>query len=217
MITKNQLIECLKQPLPGEKAQFIMAPLGRGKYDPISQTNYRKAAVLLPIYTINSHPHLILTLRSEYDGVHSAQVSFPGGKFDKYETDASEVALREMEEETGVNRNFIEILGSLSPLYIPVSNSMVQPVIGWIDQEVQFQPDPREVQRIMKIPLEVLFESEMLLANDFFRLNNRSVDVPYLKLDSERVWGATAMIISELLTMVGRPIKDINSSRLPLR
>lgn len=211
MITKNQLIQYLKQTLPGERAQLIMAPLGRGKYNQFSSKPYRNAAVLLPIYNINSYPHIILTLRSEYDGVHSAQVSFPGGKFDEHETEAWEVALREMEEETGVNRNFIEILGSLSPLYIPASNMMVQPIIGWIDQEIQFKPDPREVQRIMKIPIEDLFESERLLANDFFKLNNMFVNVPYLKLDSERVWGATAMIISELRAILGRPIKDINS------
>lgn len=208
VITKRELIKYLQNDLPGESAQWKMAPVGRPKQGSNANLSYRKAAVLIAFRTTQSEPHLIMTLRSEYDGIHSAQVSFPGGKFDAYETDPVQVALREMEEETGVSRSKIEVLGMLSPLHIPVSGMLVQPVVGWIDSDITFNPDPREVQRLMQVGYTQLISAEREFANDLIPGSGNAFQTPYLKLDYERVWGATAMMLSELLEILGYPVKD---------
>jgi 8-oxo-dGTP pyrophosphatase MutT (NUDIX family) len=208
VITKKELIKYLQNDLPGESAQWKMAPVGRRSFNKANDINYKMAAVLIAFQNSEAEPHLILTLRSEYDGVHSAQVSFPGGKFDSDETDAVKVALREMEEETGVHSDRVEILGVLSPLYIPVSGMLVQPVVGWIENITPFNPDPREVQRIMQVSFSQLISVKREFANDLIPSRKDLSSIPYFNLDSERVWGATAMMLSELLELLGSPIVD---------
>ena len=208
MITKEKLIQYLQNQLPGESAQWKMAPLGRKNLNDLNDGGFRKAAVLIAFENSLFEPQIIMTLRSEYDGVHSAQVSFPGGKFDSDETDPVLVALREMEEETGVKRDRIEIIGMLSPLYIPVSRMLVQPVVGWIEAPVKFSPDPREVQRIIKVAYSELVSVKRDYANDLLQSGVKVNSIPYLNLDKERVWGATAMMLSELLELLGSPIED---------
>ncbi len=202
MVNKEQLRELLTLPLPGEVAQLKMAPNGRLRSFEIDELKLRKAAVLIPLFELNDILHVVLTLRSAYDGIHSAQVSFPGGKFEEGETEAISVALRESEEELGIGGRSVEIIGALSPLIIPVSSMLVYPVVGWLHEQVNYNPDKREVQKVIESPL-VLFKRELIKSSTSILGNSKSpIEVPYFEIDQEKVWGATAMIISELMAIL---------------
>lgn len=198
-LTKARIIEALNGVLPGESAQYMMAPYGRKLSVENSTRNLRDAAVLVPILEIEGQLYLILTLRSSYDGIHSAQVSFPGGKFEEGETNASDVALREAYEEIGIKVKDVEILGDLSSLIIPVSLMRVYPIVGWINQNFELSPDPREVERIIIASIQDFHPEKKLYSKTILK---QGIEVPYFLVDGEIVWGATAMIISELIMTI---------------
>ena len=199
----QKLATALGAKLPGEEAQFRMAPVARPRMaDAISEgATFRKAAVLLPLFRNDGEDFVLLTLRSTYDGVHSGQVSFPGGKFDESETDPVDVALREMEEEVGVSAEGVKVLGLLSPLYIPVSRMHVQPVVAWINY-AEWLPHEKEVAGILEVPIR-LFSNPEVIQTKWMELTSRGeVEVPYYELLGHTVWGATAMILSEFLAVL---------------
>jgi len=187
-------------PLPGERAQLKMAPTFRGSYP--EQKEAIRAAVLALLYPSGGNAHLAFIKRNEYDGPHSAQVSFPGGAWEEGDPSLEETALRETREELGVIGD-IEILGALTPLHIPVSNFLVYPFLGWMPEAPQFNPDPTEVQFVIETTLAELLNP----ANrDMERIwhHNRSIIAPYFRVGEEKIWGATAMMLSELLQLTGR-------------
>jgi len=199
----QKLATALGAKLPGEEAQFRMAPVARPRMaDAISEgATFRKAAVLIPLFRNDGEDFVLLTLRSTYDGVHSGQVSFPGGKFDESETDPIDVALREMEEEVGVSAEGVTVLGLLSPLYIPVSRMHVQPVVAWINY-AEWLPHEKEVAGIIEVPIR-LFSNPVVIQTKWMELTSRGeVEVPYYELLGHTVWGATAMILSEFLAVL---------------
>ncbi|MBE9518912.1 MAG: CoA pyrophosphatase, partial [Bacteroidetes bacterium] len=130
MFNKNAWIELLRHKLPGEKAQLRMAPTFRGNLTSVGLPI--EAAVLVLFYPSDGKTHLVFIKRNEYDGPHSAQVSFPGGAREANDLSLEETALRETREELGVDGQ-IEVLGALTPLHIPVSNFMVYPFVGWME------------------------------------------------------------------------------------
>jgi len=197
--SKDNLLKALSFPLPGENAQWLMAPAAkRAQVNAVQE--YRNAAVLVPIVKRNSSVHLVLTLRSSYDGIHSAQVSFPGGKFETHETNPVDVALREAQEETGIPSELVQVLGRLSPITIPVSRMRVFPVVGWIEDDFEFKPDAREVNRIISFPLQQLSDELKRTSKEIYPLAD--IEIPYFAIDGERVWGATAMMLSEFLEIL---------------
>lgn len=202
LITKERLRLLLNLPLPGEVSQWKMAPQGRNMRFELNSRTLKRAAVLIPFLEKDAKPHILLTLRSVYDGIHSAQVSFPGGKFEESESEARIVALREAEEEIGIVASQIEIIGSLSPLVIPVSSMLVYPIVGWIKGSFQYKPNPREVQRVIEYPIEGFTNDRIKSSNDILRIKDQIVPVPYFDVENEKVWGATAMIISELIDVI---------------
>ena len=120
----------LEGPLPGESAQLKMAPTYRGSFP--DQKEAIRAAVLALLYPSGGVAHLVFIKRNEYDGPHSAQVSFPGGAWEEGDDSLEQTAIRETREELGIQDD-IEILGALTPLHIPVSNFLVYPFVGWMD------------------------------------------------------------------------------------
>ena len=200
MINKSDWREILHHKLPGEAAQLMMAPQFRGSFP--QQDEPVPAAVLALLYPSGDQAHLIFIKRNEYDGPHSAQVSFPGGAREPGDKTLEETALRETREEVGINGQ-IEILGSLTPLHIPVSNFMVYPFVGWIDNRPVFRPDPVEVQYVIEAPLAGLLDPSNS-HSEILHHHGRPIEAPFYRVGREKIWGATAMMLSEFLQLAAK-------------
>lgn len=191
----------LQQPLPGEEAQFAMAPYQRRlrKNAWSENPSPRLSAVLVLIYPFNNEPHTLLMLRNAYEGVHSAQVSFPGGAKDETDETLEATSLREAEEETGIQKNKVKIIGKLSQVYIPPSGFLVQPFIGYMEEKPLLKPDIKEVKELIETPLRILIDDNTIKTKNIqlstgFIMN----DTPYFDIYGNTVWGATAMMLGEL-------------------
>lgn len=194
----------LSQPLPGQAAQYIMAPSGRPKPNLAELNNkaVRKAGVLALIYNAANEAHLVLTERSTYRGVHSGQISFPGGKKENEDPDFKSTALRETHEEIGVPPTSVEVLGPLTSLYIPPSNFLVHPFIGTINSVPSMVPDPVEVSQILSFPLDYLIDDSFIKQQKIKLSNGLQITSPTFVFDDFTVWGATAMILAELKALL---------------
>lgn len=174
-----------------------MSPTFRGQLS--SDEKPMDSAVMALFYPVDKSLHLAFIKRNAYDGPHSAQISFPGGARDEGDPTLQDTAIRETREELGINAR-MEMLGSLTPLYIPVSNFMVYPFVGCLHEAPEFHPDPSEVQYVVEASLEALLDpmnrdSETLYHHDM------PIEAPYYRVGKEKIWGATAMILSELLQL----------------
>ncbi len=188
------------QPLPGVKAQELMA----ARVVPMPLTvpeNARLSAVTCLLFHKNTVPHVLLIKRMADKGAHSGQVSFPGGGKDPEDDTLQDTALREMYEETGVPATAVDVLGALTPLYIPVSNFMVYPYVCYTTQPPEYNLSQAEVAYILEVPIPILFSPERKTTADV-----TSPAIPgilrqvkaYRLDDGTIIWGATAMILSEL-------------------
>lgn len=200
----EDLAQELSNPLPGRDAQHRMAPQPRskpwkGSYDKPSE-DARQGGVLILLYPDEGEFYLPLILRPTYKGVHSGQIALPGGAAEQEDGDLSQTALRETYEEVGVPSNQIQILGQLSPLYVFASNFLVQPVVGWTESQPDFQTDPHEVAQLIKTPLGALQNPENYHC-ETWELRDRTALVPHYRIQTHNVWGATAMMLSEFLTL----------------
>jgi 8-oxo-dGTP pyrophosphatase MutT (NUDIX family) len=193
----KRLKKLLERPLPGQNAQLRMAPLERP--EKASDPETQQAGVLVLLFSSYNELHTVLIQRAVYQGVHSGQISFPGGKMETGDQDIVHTALRETHEEVGISSQQIRVLGKLTPLYIPVSNHMVQPVIGILNQSPRFIPDSKEVARIYEVRVNDLMKPGCLIENEGILENNRHIKAPFYKYNGLRIWGATAMIMSEFL------------------
>ena len=161
-------------------------------------TNPRLSAVLIALYPEGDQFHTVFIRRNEYKGVHSKQVSFPGGKMEDTDRDLYHTALREAEEETGIISNDVEIIGELTEVYIPPSNFLVLPVVGVLKEKPLFVPDPIEVNRIITSPVNRIMERNVIQETEVnVDRYNLPLKVKYFDIDNEVVWGATAMMLSE--------------------
>jgi len=203
---KIELIaERLKQPLPGEDAQMRMS----GKY----RLNMRQAlkddpdprlsAVLMLLFPINRELHTLLMQRPKYEGTHSGQISFPGGKKEDTDQDLLETALREANEEAGIIADDVKILGELSQLYIPPSRFLVTPYVGYVEKMPEFVPDPNEVEELITVPLSHLLDDAIVSSRTIDVVDGKfRIETPVYEIESRYIWGATAMIISEFKEIV---------------
>jgi 8-oxo-dGTP pyrophosphatase MutT (NUDIX family) len=207
LITK--LKERLGRDLPGTPAQFRMAPSIRTplSMEEINRQNPVRSSVLILLYPKNGQWHTVFMKRNEYTGVHSTQISFPGGKRDEGDRDDASTAIRESQEEIGADPQKISLLGSLTHLYIPPSNYVVFPFIGYTIEEMQFIPDSNEVQEIIETPLDVLMDKSVIKEKDIRLSDGFSVFSPYYHINGHVVWGATAMIVSEFLSILDEAIQ----------
>jgi 8-oxo-dGTP pyrophosphatase MutT (NUDIX family) len=195
----SKIREELKSPLPGEQQQYLMAPEFRGS--PVSSSPVRKAAVMICLYRGEKDLQTVFIKRTNYDGHHSAQVSFPGGIFEEKDQDLVETAIRETREEIGIVFNKKDILGSLSPLTIPVSNLDVHPFVGYYRTNPVYTLEKREVDYLILSPLGKLLNPDCILREKWM-LHGVESQVPFYKVNGEIIWGATAMILSEFLAII---------------
>jgi len=195
----------LKQmPLGGLESQFKMAPELRKKFSlkDIKDQNPKESAVLALFYPDRyQKTQFLLMLRASYNGVHSAQISFPGGKKDKLDKDLISTALRETEEEIGVLKGEITIIRELTKTYIPPSNFYVTPFIGMVTNTPKFKTN-EEVEKLIEVPVEELLNDEFLSSKNLSTSYMKNIDVPCFNLNNYTVWGATAMMLSEIKDLI---------------
>lgn len=196
----NHIEQLQTKSLGGLNSQFKMAPKMRLKYSEkiIKDKNPRSAAVLALFYPDdNQQTRFLLTERASYNGTHSAQISFPGGKFDQIDKNLTQTALRETFEEVGVQSENIQIIRQLSDAYIPPSNFLVAPFIGISNTKPTFIPN-NEVATVIEVLLSDLLDDQSLTSKNMSTSYMENIDVPCFKLNNYIVWGATAMMLSEI-------------------
>lgn len=197
----RQLEKGLKKPLPGKNAHLEMSPqpVDLRRFAPSLPENYRRSGVLILFYPDVNGSFFPLIKRPEYPGFHSGQVAFPGGKMEPDDGTITQTALREAEEEVGIDRSKVQVLGHLSDLYIPTSNFLVSPVVGFLEERPNLIPEVKEVSRIIQTEFNFLTKPEAKKQKILELGQNLRLNTPYFDIEGEIVWGATAMILSELL------------------
>jgi len=176
-------------------AQEHMAPTPRGQLPENKNTPPREAGVLLLMYEADGELQIVLTKRTDSLRGHSGQISFPGGKRDPEDASFKATALRETCEELGICED-IDIIGHLSPFYIPPSHFNVYPFVGFLDAIPVFRPNPAEVDSVIICPVNVLLSSDFK-QHEYRTFNGYKIKVPYYLVDEHKVWGATAAMLSE--------------------
>ena len=205
---EKRIVKVTKMELPGEVIQLKMAPIERLlelKNKARELDTAKKAAVMVLFYpNSNMETHLVLILRKTYKGVHSAQISFPGGKSEEGDQTLLNTALRETEEEVGVSVASISILKELTEIYIPPSNFFVQPFIGITSTTPVFIPQEDEVESIIEVPLNHFLDDNVLITKTLTTSYATNIEVPAFLLNGHVVWGATAMMLSEVREMLNQ-------------
>jgi 8-oxo-dGTP pyrophosphatase MutT (NUDIX family) len=198
------LKKALEGELPGREAQLELANRNRIKdlKDISVPEDAGLASVLLLFYPDNGSIKLVFIKRAEYEGVHSGQISFPGGRKEKEDIDEVDTALRESVEEIGVDRSTVSVLGKLTNLYIPPSNFLVSPIVGCTPSRPGFVPDPEEVAEIIEVSFADLL-SDRIKKNTPIQVGaGFNINAPAFCPDGHIIWGATAMILNELLVLI---------------
>lgn len=196
--SKNKVRQALElQSFDGEAAQQEMIPRPRGIRPPGMAGQPRQGGVLVALYDLDGQTHLILTRRRDDLNDHAGQISFPGGRREAGET-LQITAVREAKEEIGLDPAALSVLGRLTCLYIPPTDYEVHPFVAWHDGQPLFRRQADEVAQILEVPLSFLLDP----ANRFeepWDYRGMTVQVPFYQVESHKVWGATAMMLSEFL------------------
>lgn len=201
--TEGKLRAAMSRPLPGKQAHSKLAPQGRSQIniEKLDHSKVKHSAVLAVLYPLKQVPHLIVTERVKYGGVHSGQISLPGGKREKSDHDYLDTALRETEEEIGLGRQSLQVVGSLSPLYIPPSNFLVYPFTAVMYDAPDLSRQESEVQKIISVNMHELLEDSSI-SQEVVSARGFKLKVPVFKVSGISIWGATAMILSELRQLI---------------
>lgn len=199
---KTYLKETLQGELPGIRAHSKMLPPGRRlkTYDN-EISSVKLSSVLLLLFPEGDQLYICLTKRPQTMKHHPGQISFPGGKVEKEDRSAEMTALREAKEEVGINPDAIEILGKLSDLYVEVSKFSIQPFLAWADQKPDFLVDYGEVEELILFPVSDFVTNEIISETEIETVTG-PLQIKYYPYNGEFIWGATAMILSELIEIL---------------
>ncbi len=194
----------LKKSLPGRPAQLKMSSMARIQelINIMPSPDARQSSVLILLYPLDGEIGLVLMLRPEYQGIHSGQISLPGGKYEESDESLVFTALREANEEIGITPSQVQIIGQLTEMYIPPSHYLVTPVVGYQATRPVFKADPKEVARIIEIRLSDLLDDKKVQLKKMKLRLGITLKVPSFFIDDNIIWGATAMILSELKEII---------------
>ena len=201
--TKERLIETLKRELPGERAQRLMLPQGRQLYPSTDTKGIIQSSVLMLLFPYNKKINTCLIQRPSTMRNHAGQIAFPGGRYEEEDIDVRTTALREIQEEIGITEDKIEIIGRLTDIYVPPSNFLISVFVGYLAEKPQYKMDEREVAEIIEIPFNDFYKSGVIKQKDFY-VNSllAASNAPYFDVTNAEIWGASAMVISELLDVL---------------
>jgi 8-oxo-dGTP pyrophosphatase MutT (NUDIX family) len=191
----------LLEPLPGNEAHKIMAASSRLALNKVPNEQTRNSAVLILFYPNENGIKIPLILRPKYDGMHGGQVAFPGGRIEKTDKNLIRTALREAQEEIGIRISDVNIIGQLTELYIPPSNFLVQPVVGYMDFKPVFYPDQKEVELVFEADLTEI-SNPNIISEQILEVKGVEIIAPIYSFGGQTIWGATAMMIAELLMVI---------------
>ncbi|MEO1450101.1 MAG: CoA pyrophosphatase [Bacteroidota bacterium] len=195
---KNQLAATL----PGWEAQSLLAPALRKRVTHIPE-NARQSAVLMLVYQHAGELFIPFMRRAQDGRVHGGQISLPGGKREPGDRDFTHTAVREAHEEMNIRPNEVDVLGPLSEIYIPPSNFIVYPKVGFAPQRPDFIPNPTEVDEIIEIPVGELLEDDRVDTFEVDIFGGNKVEAPgFMFLDKYLIWGGTAMIVAEMVEIL---------------
>ncbi len=187
--------------LPGLAAQVAMAPAHREELLKLDHGRpCREAGVLALLFPVEREPTLLLTVRRDDLPDHPGQISFPGGRREPGE-DLLATALRETHEEVGLPPDKVDILGALTPLYIPPTNYCVSPFVGALAYEPDLRPTDAEVASILRVPLACLLDPATQKCEEWL-VRGQRVMIPFYAVEHFSVWGATAMMLAEMLSLL---------------
>ncbi len=204
---KKHLREVSENSLPGTVAHRLMASSYRTTNPESLPANYKDAAVLLVLSVVEGEWHLLFIRRNTYRGVHSGQMAFPGGKKESTDESLKATALRETHEEVGLVFKDTDIIANLSPLYIPPSNMNMSPFVVVTEALAAITPDPREVAAVHNIALSSLL-AEANLTSYTFQKEGLRFTSPAIKFEEQHIWGASAMVFSELVALLAAIAPD---------
>jgi len=188
-------------PLPGEEAHFLMEPEMRRQWrnlEKIEARNPKKAAVMALFYPKDGETYILFILRKSYQGVHSNQVGFPGGKVEPSDANLLRTALRETYEEVGVPEAAVEVLKQMTRMYIPPSNFWVQPFVGLYKNPQPFKIQESEVEALIEVQLETILDDANVDSQQITTSYAKNIEVPTFGFQGHTVWGATAMMLNEI-------------------
>lgn len=209
----NLFVETLKseieRSLPGTEAQLEMAPQDRllMNFPRAPGPGTRVAAVLILLFPKESSVSTIFMQRPDYEGIHAGQISFPGGMKEPSDENLVNTALRETFEEVGVDKSEITLIGTLTPLFIPVSDILVTPAVGWANVKPEFRLQKEEVVYLIEGNLKELLNPSIIKIRQL-EVRGEMRYIKYFDYNGHVIWGATAMMLNELLTI----IRDSNIS-----
>jgi 8-oxo-dGTP pyrophosphatase MutT (NUDIX family) len=200
----DDLRQALAQPLPGKTGHAPLKPyLNINRNIDIPQIiKPRIGAVMALIYPVKNIPHLLFIERPVYNGVHSGQIAFPGGKIEPEDPSYMDAALRETHEEIGLSSNNIQVVGSLTEVFVFASNFMVYPFVGIVDTKPHLILEKNEVASVIELPLHTLFIENIIKEKPIKNALGFTLMAPYYDIEGKTLWGATAMMVSELCTII---------------
>jgi 8-oxo-dGTP pyrophosphatase MutT (NUDIX family) len=199
---ETRLVHALAGPLPGLHAQLHFAPRPRPGWKPgVDPEHARPAAGLLLLFPVGGEARLLLTVRASHLPKHAGQVSLPGGRVEPGET-IEQAAMREALEEVGLDSGPVRVIGRLTPLHIPVSGFMLHPVVALTDTRPALRPADCEVERILDVGVDELLDPARRLWRRMRHEERGDLEVPYIDLRGAELWGATAMVLAELLSLL---------------
>jgi 8-oxo-dGTP pyrophosphatase MutT (NUDIX family) len=199
---KKYLKEALLGALPGQDAHNKMLPPGRRlKTFDHELLTVRQSSVLLLLFPEEDRLYICLTRRPSTMRHHPGQISFPGGKVEEEDISAEVTALREAREEIGVDPFSVEVLGKLSDLFVEVSQFSIQPFLAWSEKKPEFLINSGEVEELILMPLDDFIKDEIISETELETVTG-PLRIKYYPFGKEVIWGATAMILSELIEIL---------------
>ena len=205
-LTPEEIKILLLKPLPGLSSHLKMAPPTRKTELEVAKEAMKfakKSAVMILLFHANDKLNVVFIRRSFYVGIHAGQMAFPGGRFEESDLNVEKTAFREIEEEIGIQQDKIELLGRISDIYVPPSNFLISVFVGYLSQKPVYKPDEREVAEIIEIDFDEFLLPENKSVKSFHVPSaNHSVEAPYYRTSQCDIWGASAMVLSELIDLL---------------